>query len=370
MQFFIGMIFVLIAFTYIQPAPPYLPNLGNTCYMNAMLQNVFNLPEFNDFLFKHHELYAQDDFVSAYLDLLKNQQFKSGKRIVSRDAQERFYTYVDSCLVCNITDKPRVECRKPSYTQQDATEFFGKFLINVTDKFPKDLDKIPDSAKRAFVSIYVAIIDCVTKNYQLKREGIQIMQPLPTQSFLGKNYNSLSECLKAYFSAETVEYKIDNKLPIIECQKYFRIKYLSDYVFFYLNRFAFDVSTLSQKKLTHSIQIPSSIDLGHYYETPVKQEYDLIGVVIHYGSTTSSGHYIAYIKDQYDPLQNWYVCDDLKPSIVLLGKDLPLYAQQDIDKNAYMLFYKRGDAAKVDHFGLDNSLKKLAKELHVLARGV
>lgn len=60
------------------------------------------------------------------------------------------------------------------------------------------------------------------------------------------------------------------------------------------------------------------------------QIYDLYGVVIHCGHSTSSGHYYSFCKSQSG---KWFECDDSCISSSSLNTAL--------DQEAYLLFYQK-----------------------------
>lgn len=58
--------------------------------------------------------------------------------------------------------------------------------------------------------------------------------------------------------------------------------------------------------------------------------YDLVSVIVHHGSSTSSGHYIAYVKSAAG---QWCVADDSRVASVRI--------EQVLKQQAYMLMYVR-----------------------------
>ncbi len=58
-------------------------------------------------------------------------------------------------------------------------------------------------------------------------------------------------------------------------------------------------------------------------------DYDLYGLIVHYGESRHAGHYTAFVKMEH----RWYLCDDLKITEVAPGVVM--------SQAAYMLFYQR-----------------------------
>jgi hypothetical protein len=98
---------------------------------------------------------------------------------------------------------------------------------------------------------------------------------------------------------------------------------------------SFGLSFMSNNKITKNIQFPAHLSLPC---TKSKQpvEYDLTGVVVHHGSTTHSGHYIAYVKA---PNGSWYEMNDSCVSQVPINRVL--------QAQAYLLFYSQKGKAHV-----------------------
>lgn len=61
------------------------------------------------------------------------------------------------------------------------------------------------------------------------------------------------------------------------------------------------------------------------------QVYDLYGVVIHQGGSTSSGHYFSYCKTEQPA--KWFECNDSSISSI--------NEQQALSAQAYLLFYSK-----------------------------
>lgn len=58
--------------------------------------------------------------------------------------------------------------------------------------------------------------------------------------------------------------------------------------------------------------------------------YDLVSVIVHHGSSTSSGHYIAYVKSSAG---QWFIADDSRVASVRI--------EQVLKQQAYILVYVR-----------------------------
>jgi len=80
---------------------------------------------------------------------------------------------------------------------------------------------------------------------------------------------------------------------------------------------------------------PGTLDLPLVLPLADKS-YELIGFIVQVctfnknNSTWNGYHFKTYVKDQYDPQHNWYVCDDLAQNIQKVEvKDITTWPQKD-----------------------------------------
>ena len=86
-------------------------------------------------------------------------------------------------------------------------------------------------------------------------------------------------------------------------------------------------------KDTRQIHFPRTLDISRYLTTAPTSplpKYRLYAVVVHYGGSISSGHYVAYVTG---PDNHWYLMDDAQ--VQPASEDIVLA------ERAYMLFYLR-----------------------------
>ncbi|GFR44265.1 hypothetical protein Agub_g5470 [Astrephomene gubernaculifera] len=85
-------------------------------------------------------------------------------------------------------------------------------------------------------------------------------------------------------------------------------------------------------KINRKVDFPTQLDLRPYMSNAKgsKQLYDLYGVLVHHGHTVNSGHYICYVKAANGL---WHVCDDHR--VTAVGERTVL------EQRAYILFYIR-----------------------------
>ena len=83
-------------------------------------------------------------------------------------------------------------------------------------------------------------------------------------------------------------------------------------------------------------------------------EYELIGIVVN----RNQAHYVAYIKDQFDPQKRWYFCNDMG-SVVREISALPKWQSNEEPGNPVVAVYQK----------IDRNVDKLANALQSIAKG-
>jgi len=147
--------------------------------------------------------------------------------------------------------------------------------------------------------------------------------------------NSLEDCLKRFTAVEILQgvnlYKCKNCDIKVVAHKQFSIHQLPAVLTVQLKRF--DVTRNRAGKIHRRISFPESLRLGSYLS--IRDDdiaYSLVGVVVHIGSSLSSGHYVAFCRG---PNGFWYKCDDECVTQVKLETVLSEMS------GAYLLFYER-----------------------------
>lgn len=76
-------------------------------------------------------------------------------------------------------------------------------------------------------------------------------------------------------------------------------------------RFVYDFDAEERKKTNNFITFPAQLDMSAYVAPSKSGEahlYDLVGVLLHQGSSAHFGHYTADVYDMQH--QKWFHCDD------------------------------------------------------------
>lgn len=274
-----------------------LANLGNSCYMNAVLQVIMSIPEFQ------HKYYddANRIFDNAPADPAENftvQMTKLAVGILSGD-----YSKEPSMEGSGQKNEPKEQCGiKPQMfktlvgknhtefstkRQQDAQEFFLYFLQLVerncrNETNPVDCLKFEveeriqcmesgkvhysnrtDSLLPLPVPLHCAINKADVDAYEKKKEELQQKGERIDPDSMVRSKIELSACLEAFSSTELVtdfySTAVNRKVTV---QKTTRLRTFPDYLMIQLKKFTMGQNWVP-KKLDVSMVMPDELDLNY-----------------------------------------------------------------------------------------------------------
>lgn len=328
-----------------------LRNLGNTCYMNSLLTQLYMNPGFRAFMLNctapttgasSTKLLSETQKLFAYM---QNGYFKSA------DASE---------FTCNIRtlDDDSIDVRE----QMDVDEFSNTLFMRWEEQMPSA------EAKREFRAFYTGITVQQIKSKECEHVSERDDTCLAIQCDVQGKTN-LYESLQSFIEGDVMEgdnkYKCEPCGKLVDAVKRTCLKDIPDHLMLQLKRFEFDLGTLQRSKINDLFEFPMSIDMSKYTfehladpEKHIPEDmFDLVGVVVHKGQA-DHGHYISYIRVRPTPPEGpaWLQFDDadvtrFSPADIgencyggfSSGKDGGLLTFQQSPKsyNGYMLFYQR-----------------------------
>eukprot|EP01083_Nonionella_stella_P142188 439423_1 len=296
-----------------------LNNLGNTCYMNSILQCIAHTPEVSNYFMRSNwsaELSSSDE-LRTNVQLARGVGEVVKKMTTLADGQSFSPRAVHSATLA-LTRWPRGR-------QEDASEFLQILLVSGLDDGLLGKKNFGQSSlmKSIFYNkVHYMLRDEIQENkYSPWRSKTHAelfhTVEIPTPE-VGSNSVTLGNCLFSYTNSESVTL---NDRPAEK-----RILLASSKILILvLKRFSWETG-----KVNTVVTIPESIDAGVLHNRSITKFYDIYGIVCHHGTSLRGGHYTAYVKT-FDG--KWSHFNDNRVSPMSSFKKIPI-------KDAYILFYR------------------------------
>uniref|UniRef100_A0A8B9FP43 Ubiquitin carboxyl-terminal hydrolase 8 n=1 Tax=Amazona collaria TaxID=241587 RepID=A0A8B9FP43_9PSIT len=342
------------------PALTGLRNLGNTCYMNSILQCLCNAPHLADYF--NRNLYQDDINRSNFLGHKGEVAEEFG--VIMKALWTGQYKYISpkdfKITIGKINDQ------FAGYSQQDSQEL----LLFLMDGLHEDLNKADNRKrhkeenndnlddfraaelawhkhKQLNESIIVALfqgqfkstVQCLTCHKKSRTFEAFMYLSLPLAS---TSKCTLQECLRLFSKEEKLT--DNNRFYCSHCKtrrdslKKIEIWKLPPVLLVHLKRFSYDGRW--KQKLQTSVDFPlETLDLSQYVIGPKNnlKRYNLFSVSNHYGGL-DGGHYTAYCKNAAK--QRWFKFDDHEVS--------EISSSSVKSSAAYILFYTSYEQRAVD----------------------
>ncbi|KAJ9549660.1 hypothetical protein OSB04_022203 [Centaurea solstitialis] len=316
-----------------------LNNLGNTCFMNSVLQALLHAPPFrNYFLGGRHDRdscrkgSADRLCLSCDIDVVFSAVF-SGDRAPYSPARFLYSWWrLSENLAC--------------YEQQDAHEFFMSVLDRIHEKEGKTRNTNKDNgdchcvAHRAFSGLLRSDVTCTTCGFTSTTYDpcVDISLDFNTtvdhfaankaQKSTETGVSTLTSCLDLFTRPEKLG--SDQKLFCQNCQerhesvKQMSIRRLPLVLCLHVKRFEHSLARKASRKIDRHLQFPFSLDMTPYVsssivrkrfgnrifafegdESEISTNFEVFAVITHSGML-ESGHYMTYLRLN----EQWYKCDD------------------------------------------------------------
>ncbi|TWW75172.1 ubiquitin carboxyl-terminal hydrolase 2 [Takifugu rubripes] len=330
-----------------------LRNLGNTCFMNTILQCLSNTPDLRDYCLTNvHRLDLGDNctanttLMEEFAKLIQSLCLSGSNEAISpSDVWKQIQQYGPKFVGCN---------------QQDAQEFLRFLLdglhndVNRASVLPKvsghDNDHLGDDEKsKRMWNLYLEREDSKVVDLfvgQLKSSVTctfcgftstvfdpfwDLSIPIPAQK--SSEEVTLKDCLRLFTKEDVLD---GDESPMCcrcksrrKCTKRFSIQRFPQILVLHLKRFS--DSSVRTSKLSTYVNFPlKELEMREFATTGGERvTYDLYAVSNHSGNAMG-GHYTAYCR--HPSLGEWYSYNDSRVS--------PVSTANIRSSNAYLLFYE------------------------------
>ncbi|KAM9375067.1 uncharacterized protein LRP34_005503 [Phaethornis superciliosus] len=295
-----------------------LKNMGNTCFLNAVLQCLTYIPCLANYLLSREHSQCC---------------VKPGSCVMCR-VQEHVHKVLhatESALVPVdvITVLPEIGERFRLGMQEDAHEFL-RCTLEAMQRACLGEGSLDTSSEQT-------IIHQIFGSFLRSRvwcSGCQVVSDA-YEPFLDilldiKAAASLSEALEKFVKPELLDarsgFRCRHCGQMTAASKRLTIHWAPEVLTVGLKRF----EDVSGGKISKVVTYPKVLDLGPYMTAGEAQRYSLYAVLVHKGESCHSGHYFCYIKAN-DGL--WYKMDDSSVT--------PCDIDTALQQEAYLLFYVR-----------------------------
>ena len=321
-----------------------LRNLGTTCYLNSVIQQLYMIPQF-----KYSILDADDKAENVKSEFLDDDNILHQlQRLFTNLSYTSYGEVIPKDFIFSIKD---YDGRPISPNQmQDSNEFYINFCDKIEEKLSNT--KYKYLIENLFIGKICNINICSScNNVTYKEENFKAI------TLDVKDLNTINESLKNYISEESIEdYKCSECNKSIILKKVSYISNLPNILIIHLNRLLINTDDGLLFKINSKFEFPKELNLKNYcienniqvskknYQKKKEEyyKYKLKGVNIHKGSA-EGGHYISIIRVDKD---KWYKFDDSIVKIFDINNleeecygGINEYGEEK-NNNAYLLIYE------------------------------
>ena len=360
-----------------------LDNLGCTCYMNSIIQQLFMIVPFRQAI----QTVINQKEGDRSLDTLYHTKLLFASLLNTGSSYHNPEHFFKTIKDIDGTDLNPLE-------QRDADEFLARFFDVIEPQIKSTSQE--KQINNIFFGSFAYQMICIDCPHRSER-----IEDFTTISLQVKNKTSLEEGLDSFIESEIMQgdnaYYCDKCEKKVSCRRRTCLKKLPNIMTICLKRFEYDYQNEQHSKINDKVEFPMEIKMDKYTDKFLERadlikemeqmnwsyedlpedkkrihdfkypeqyyDYSLRGVVVHMGEA-NSGHYYSYIKDTRT--NNWYEFNDTSvtpfdPNNMAekafggeYGEDAKKYSRYRSSGvkpyNGYMLLYERNYYISTDNF--------------------
>lgn len=305
-----------------------LVNMGNTCFMNTVIQCLTYCPPLANYLL-HQDDHCTKCKTMNFCMMCELQRHMKRALEKSGDTIKPLYIY----------QRLKAIAKHFQFGQQEDAHEFLRYVVD--NLWKAALANYEGGLKLDPASKETTVVNEIFGGYH--RSQVICMKCKEKSNtydhFMDlildiKNASSLETALEKFVEPELLQNDNAYKCPRcnikVMAQKRFTVHRAPNVATFQFKRF--DANRMFGGKITKHVSYPEHLELRPYmsdkHGDPVT--YRLNAVLVHLGASCNSGHYFCFVRNSNG---NWYCMDDSRVHQVSLG--------QVLNQQAYVLFYVR-----------------------------
>jgi len=365
-----------------------LPNMGNTCYLNAVLQCLFSTELFIQIFITDKITLIGNcipitisfvNLLKVYLsDSVANPQefleiFSKKYKLFSGNSQQdshEFLNYLLDSIHSNLevsknVDSLSIQAKEYLNLLNTPEEAYLQRLIKESnDSWAKYLIKENTEIARIFYGQLKSTVECGSCSH--KEHTFEPFSTLPLNINYGHPEITLETCLNEFEKPEIIPLDLNNSWICPKCnqrtiiQKSLQIWKLPKIFIIQFKRF----DTMSRKtqievqfplknlklydygynKLTETQESNNEeLNKSNKFNKLFEKKYNLYGIVNHHGGSILGGHYTAMVKLKKPEIEKSESTKPYKWCIINDGssKEVNIYTKNVSSRDTYLLFYKQ-----------------------------
>lgn len=318
-----------------------LKNLGNSCYLNSVLQCLTYTPPLANFCLNN--LHSSSCDVTSEPDKKRDCPFCIlEKRIVRSLSIDLTLDSPAKIVNCLRIFAEHFKCGR----QEDAHEFL-RYVIDACHNTCLRLKKLQQQRVRKNINgsvgesfggntivkeIFGGSLQSQVKCLSCGTESNKVDDIMDICLEIS-NCSSVKDAMKRFFEAEILDgnnkYKCERCKKLVAAKKQMSILQAPNVLVVQLKRF----EGIFGGKIDRVVAFEEILVLSSFMckaSQDPHPEYSLFATIVHSGFSPESGHYYAYIKDA---MNRWYCCNDSYVTLSTL--------QEVLSEKAYILFFSR-----------------------------